>query len=69
MRKGKFDINVYAYWIGLDSTTLIGVLSAHFAIGKKAFSFEYDLERLKSKLQHLLDPDLDFFSGAQYPKK
>lgn len=68
MGKGKFDIYVYADWIGLDSASLVGVLSAHFAKGKKAFSFEYDREWLKSKSQHLLDPDLDFFSGAQYPK-
>lgn len=67
MGKGKFDIYVYADWTGLDSNTLVGVLSAHFAKGKKAFSFEYDRKWLKSKSQHLLDPDLDFFSGAQYP--
>lgn len=67
MGTGKFDIFVYADWIGLDAPTLVGVLSAHFAKGKKAFSFEYDREWLKSKSQHLLDPDLDFFSGAQYP--
>lgn len=66
MGKGKFDIYVYADWIGLVYPTLVGVLSAHFAKGKKAFSFEYDREWLKSKSQHLLDPDLDFFSGAQY---
>jgi serine/threonine-protein kinase HipA len=67
MGKGKFDIYVYADWTGLDSATLVGVLSAHFAKGKKAFSFEYDRAWLKSKSQHLLDPDVDFFSGAQYP--
>ncbi|WP_213521588.1 type II toxin-antitoxin system HipA family toxin [Nonlabens sp.] len=67
MGTGKFDIYVYADWIGLDAPSLVGVLSAHFAKSKKAFSFEYDREWLKSKSQHLLDPDLDFFSGAQYP--
>lgn len=67
MGTGKFDIFVYADWTGLDAPTLVGVLSAHFAKGKKAFSFEYDRTWLKSKSQHLLDPDLDFFSGAQYP--
>ena len=67
MGTGKFDIFVYADWIELDFPTLVGVLSAHFAKGKKAFSFEYDREWLKSKSQHLLDPHLDFFSGAQYP--
>lgn len=67
MGKGKFNIYVYADWLGLDTPTIVGTLSAHFAKGKKAFSFEYDRKWLKSKSQHLLDPDLDFFSGAQYP--
>ncbi|QJP34349.1 type II toxin-antitoxin system HipA family toxin [Nonlabens sp. Ci31] len=67
MGKGKFDIYVYADWIGLESVALIGILSAHFAKAKKAFSFEYDRAWLKSESLHLLDPDIDFFSGAQYP--
>lgn len=46
---------------------LIGMLSAHFAKGKKAFSFEYDKTWIKSQQQQLLDPDIQFFSGAQFP--
>ncbi|MGO3183784.1 MAG: hypothetical protein ACTIJ9_13230 [Aequorivita sp.] len=42
MTKGKFDIYVFADWAALDIPTLVGILSAHFAKGKKAFSFEYD---------------------------
>lgn len=67
MAGGKFDIYVFADWIGLESTTLVGVLSAHFAKGKKAFSFEYDKDWLKTDAQRLLDPDIDFYSGPQYP--
>ncbi|EPR74671.1 HIPA protein [Winogradskyella psychrotolerans RS-3] len=67
MAKGKFDIYVFADWDGLETPTLVGVLSAHFAKGKKAFSFEYDKDWLKIDAQRLLDPDIVFYSGPQYP--
>jgi serine/threonine-protein kinase HipA len=46
---------------------LIGILSALNAKGKKAFSFEYDKDWIKSKNQMLLDPDIQFYGGPQYP--
>lgn len=67
MATGKFDIYVFADWAALEQPTLVGVLSAHFAKGKKAFSFEYDKDWLKTDAQRLLDPDIDFYSGPQYP--
>lgn len=67
MAGGKFDIYVFADWDGLESSTLVGVLSAHFAKGKKAFSFEYNKDWLKTDGQQLLDPDINFYSGPQYP--
>lgn len=67
MAEGKFDIYVYADWEGLENPTLVGALSAHFAKGKKAFSFEYDKDWLKTKAQRLLDPDIEFYSGPQFP--
>jgi len=67
MAQGKFDIYVYADWIGLNGPMEIGVLSAHFAKAKKAFSFEYNKEWLKKGLYQLLDPDIAFYSGPQYP--
>ncbi len=67
MAGGKFDIYVFADWDGLESSTLVGVLSAHFAKGKKAFSFEYNKDWLKTDAQRLLDPDINFYSGLQYP--
>ncbi|WP_053991622.1 type II toxin-antitoxin system HipA family toxin [Mangrovimonas sp. TPBH4] len=67
MATGKQDIYIYAHWKGLGEPQLIGVLSALLAKGKKAFSFEYDKVWLKSKQQMLLDPDIQFFSGPQYP--
>ncbi|GGG48899.1 type II toxin-antitoxin system HipA family toxin [Bizionia arctica] len=67
MATGKQDIYIYAHWKGLEDPQLMGVLSALQAKGKKAFSFEYDKAWLKSKEQILLDPDIQFFSGPQYP--
>jgi serine/threonine-protein kinase HipA len=45
----------------------MGVLSAQQAKGKKAFSFEYDVNWICSKEQQLLDPDITWFTGPQYP--
>jgi serine/threonine-protein kinase HipA len=67
MATGKFDIYVFADWAALEKPTLVGILSAHFAKGKKAFSFEYDKDWLKTDAQRLLDPDIEFYSGPQYP--
>lgn len=67
MAKGKQDIFIYTHWKGLEEPQLVGILSALYAKGKKAFSFEYDKGWLKSKEQMLLDPDIQFYSGPQYP--
>lgn len=67
MSKNKSDIFVYADWLGMESPKLIGILSAHHGKGRKSFSFEYDKSWLQSKEQTLLDPDLDWFSGKQFP--
>ena len=67
MARGKIDIFVFADWIGLGGSRLVGILSAHFAKGRKAFSFVYDKEWLKTDAQRLLDPDIQFYSGPQFP--
>lgn len=67
MAIGKIDIYIYAHWKGMQEPQLIGVLSALHAKGKKAFSFEYNKDWLKSKKQLVLDPDIQFYSGPQYP--
>jgi len=67
MTQNKFDIYVYAHWVGMPEPQIIGTLSAHFAKGKKAFSFEYDKQWLKSGNQFLLDPDIQLYSGQQFP--
>ncbi len=67
MDKPKADIWVYAHWKGMLIPKCIGVLSAHFGKGRKSFSFEYDSEWLSSHEQLLLDPDLGWYSGQQFP--
>ena len=67
MAEGKIDIYVYADWKGLEAPTEIGVLSAQFAKAKKAFSFKYNKDWLKRNSYQFLDPDINFFSGPQYP--
>jgi len=67
MATGKLDIYVYTHWQGMSEPKMIGVLAAHYAKGKKAFSFEYESDWIKSEQQLLLDPDIQFYSGPQYP--
>ena len=67
MAQNKFDIYVYAHWQGMEVPKIMGILSAHFAKAKKAFSFEYDKDWIKSEQQLLLDPDIQFYAGLQYP--
>lgn len=67
MAIGKTDIYIYAHWKGMQEPQLIGVLSALHAKGKKAFSFEYNKDWLKSKKKLVLDPDIQFYNGPQYP--
>lgn len=65
--KGKTEIWVYADWRGLEGPQLIGVLSAQQARGRKAFSFAYEPSWIRSKSQMVLDPDIQWFPGAQFP--
>jgi len=66
MASNSIDIYVYAHWRGMTEPKLIGILSAYFAKGKKAFSFEYDKKWIKSENHRFLDPDIQFFTGPQY---
>lgn len=63
----KTDIWVYAHWVGMNEPKCIGILSAQHAKGKKTFNFEYDPAWIQSKKQFVLDPDILWYVGAQYP--
>jgi serine/threonine-protein kinase HipA len=63
----KTDIWVYAHWKGLDKPKCIGVLTAQQAKGRKASSFSYSDDWITSEEQQLLDPDITWYKGQQYP--
>lgn len=65
----KTNIYVYAHWKGIQEPKIIGILSAQQAKGKKAFSFEYDKNWLKTEQKFLLDPDIQLYGGSQYPNQ
>lgn len=69
MAQNKREIYVYAHWQGMTEPKLIGTLTAHAAKGKKAFGFAYDSKWLQSERNWLIDPDLQFFSGSQFPNQ
>ena len=69
MSQSTTDIYVYAHWQEMKGPKLIGVLSAQQAKGKKAFSFEYDRNWLKTEQKFLLDPDIQLYGGPQYPNQ
>lgn len=69
MSSRNTDLFVYADWKGMPAPKLIGVLNAQAAKGRKAFSFSYDKDWIATEQQLLLDPDIQFFSGAQYPNQ
>lgn len=67
MNIDKTDIYVYAHWFGMPDPKLIGLFSAHRGKGRKSFSFEYDTNWINSEAQFLLDPDIQWFQGPQFP--
>lgn len=64
----KKDIQIYAHWEGLQELSLMGMLSVSPAKGKESFSFEYADTWLKSGFSQMIDPDLQLYSGAYYPR-
>ncbi len=64
----KKEIQVYAHWLGLQEPGLMGVLSVSPAKGKESFSFEYSDAWLKSGFSQMIDPDLQLYPGAYYPR-
>ncbi|MFM2339166.1 MAG: hypothetical protein RL115_2359 [Bacteroidota bacterium] len=64
----KKEIQVYADWQGLQKPSLMGVLSVSPAKDKESFSFEYADAWLKSGFSQMIDPDLQLYSGAYYPR-
>lgn len=66
--KNKLDIYVYFHGLEFEDPIFIGTLSAISAKGRKAFSFEYSDSWLKEDSKFLLDPDIQYYKGQQYPE-
>ena len=64
----KKEIIVYAHWQGLGDPARMGTLTVTQGKGKEVFSFEYAADWLKSGFTQMLDPDLQLYSGAYYPR-
>jgi serine/threonine-protein kinase HipA len=64
----KKDIKVYAHWQDLQEPLLMGMLSVSPSKSKESFSFEYTDAWLKSGFSQMIDPDLQLYSGAYYPR-
>lgn len=69
MADNNIDIWVYADWLGMTAPKCIGLLSVLYGRGKEAFSFKYENDWLNSNEQLLLDPDIGWYSGSQYPDR
>lgn len=63
------DIWVYAHWKGMQEPKLIGVLAAQHTKGRRSFSFQYNADWIHSQEQLLLDPDIGWYGGPQFPDK
>jgi serine/threonine-protein kinase HipA len=64
----KKEIQVYAHWQRLQEPLLMGMLSVSPVRGKESFSFEYADAWLKSGFSQMLDPDLQLYTGAYFPR-
>jgi serine/threonine-protein kinase HipA len=62
------EILVYAAWQGLVEPRIMGRLSSSLTRGQEILSFEYDASWLRDEGRHQLDPALQLYSGAQYPR-
>lgn len=67
MATSKIDISVYADWLEISRPKLIGILVAHQGKGRKTFSFSYDEKWLETEKPFLLDPDITWNKGQQFP--
>jgi serine/threonine-protein kinase HipA len=65
-KKERKHIFVYADWEGINGPHLMGLLSVDNVRGEEVFAFSYDSEWIQKGYAQQLDPDLQFYSGAQY---
>lgn len=64
----KRRIQVCAHWLGMNAPHVLGTLNVALSRGKEVFQFEYSPDWLASRDAFILDPQLQFYEGPQYPK-
>ncbi len=60
---------VYLHHNNTTNAVFIGTLFAEMSKNRRIFSFEYDTEYLKNNKRFLLDPDILWVKGRQFPKE
>ncbi len=58
---------VYADWVGMEAPEMMGILKAIRGRNEILFSFSYEESWLRRKDGFYLDPNLQLFTGPQYP--
>lgn len=64
---GRREIEVFGDWVELGEPTQIGTLFATVVRAQETYEFHYEAEWLARGLAQELDPELQFYGGAQYP--
>ncbi len=68
MKNKAKNIFVFADWIRTQNEPIfIGAITINEGRGKQLFSFEYDTTFLKTNKPFLLDPEIAWYSGEQFP--
>jgi serine/threonine-protein kinase HipA len=65
----KKEISVFAHWEVFNDPVLMGTLTSTPARGKEVFAFEYTKSWLQSGHTHMIDPDLQLYSGRYFPRE
>jgi serine/threonine-protein kinase HipA len=68
-QRDRRKIYVYADWLEASDPQLVGTLSVDVVRGEEIFSFSYDQHWIEKGLAQGLDPELQLFSGEQYPRE
>lgn len=63
------EIYVYADWEDIDGPELMGSLHVSRTKGHSVIAFQYDTNWIKKGQAQILDPDLQLYTGPQYPGK
>ena len=61
-------ILIYAHWSSITNPIQMGLLTVTPVKGKEIFSFEYSDDWLSGGFSQMIDPDLQLYPGAYYPR-